>query len=194
MKLNIKWDEYGLMSYVHFACNDIRFSKNGWCTDEKQDLAEWLGVNAKTLGRKVDKLVGLGLLIKHPSKFHLKSTKKWSQCVETLSFMTAEEKKQIEENENPKIAKFIEDVGKIQYDLLFSEKEILKELSDKKRALLRRWLKYKNQYNKKPLATSIQVQSLIGRFKETPYLDLKSLIEYSIENDYPALYWDRLKK
>jgi len=188
-------DEYVLADYAYLTGTNENLGNQGWCVDMRKDLAEFLGVDVKTVSRKIDKLVKLKILKKHPSKPWIKTTQYFINTTRSLSFEPEDAQLKPEDQEkNPKIISFIKDVGQTQAQLILAEKEEGQNLPPKKKALLRNWLNYLFEVKSKPIQTSIQAKNLIADFKSTPIVDLRDLIKYSMDNNYPKIYWDRLKK
>lgn len=56
-KLDISRDEYALCSYIHYRCADSRQRIPGWCCDEKEEIASFVGVTRAGLYKMVSRLI-----------------------------------------------------------------------------------------------------------------------------------------
>lgn len=60
--LGITRDAYAFCSYVHYRCADSRQKRAGWCCDNKQDVADFVGVTRPGLYKMAERLAEFGLL------------------------------------------------------------------------------------------------------------------------------------
>ena len=60
--LGITRDAYAFCSYVHYRCADSRQKRAGWCCDNKQDVADFVGVTRPGLYKMAERLADFGLL------------------------------------------------------------------------------------------------------------------------------------
>ena len=56
-KLDISRDEYALCSYIHYRCADSRQRVPGWCCDEKEEIAAFVGVTRAGLYKMASRLI-----------------------------------------------------------------------------------------------------------------------------------------
>ena len=85
--LGISRDEYALCQYVQYRSADPRSKAKGYCTDTKDEIAEFIGVTRPGLYKMVDKMVREGL-IERDVFGYLCITGKWidteSECKQSL--------------------------------------------------------------------------------------------------------------
>ena len=85
--LGISRDEYALCQYVQYRSADPRSKAKGYCTDTKDEIAEFIGVTRPGLYKMVDKMVRDGL-IERDVLGYLCITGKWidteSECKQSL--------------------------------------------------------------------------------------------------------------
>jgi DNA-binding MarR family transcriptional regulator len=60
--LEITRDEYALCSYAHYRCADPRMKAGGWCTDTKDEVADFVGISRPGLYKMMDRLEKKGLI------------------------------------------------------------------------------------------------------------------------------------
>jgi len=60
--MGITRDEYALCSYAHYRCSDPRMKSTGWCTDSKEDVADFVGITRPGLYKMLSRLEAKGLL------------------------------------------------------------------------------------------------------------------------------------
>lgn len=75
-RLGITRDEYALCSYLQYRASDPRQKITGWCCDNKEEIAEFVGVTRPGLYKMVQRMAGLELL---ESGFSgaMRATAKW---------------------------------------------------------------------------------------------------------------------
>jgi hypothetical protein len=85
--LEISRDEYALCSYIQYRSSDPRGKAAGWCTDTKQEIADFIGISRQGLHKMTAKLVSVRLL-ETSSKGFQRVTGKWidteSECKQSL--------------------------------------------------------------------------------------------------------------
>lgn len=59
-----------------------------------------------------------------------------------------------------------------------------------KLTILEEWLDYRKQI-KKPITNGKTIDKLVDKFKQTPPAVIKKAVNYSIENGYQGLFWDK---
>lgn len=85
--LSITRDEYALCDYVHFRQADRR-GRAGWCTDNKQEIAEFIGITRPGLFKMIDRLCREDLLFVDPASRAIQVTERWidaiAECKQSL--------------------------------------------------------------------------------------------------------------
>jgi len=86
--LDITRDEYALCSYVHYRLADSRGKKDGWCSDTKDEISDFIGISRPGLYKMIDRMDLKRLLdVDAPTGF-LRTTGKWidteSDCKQSL--------------------------------------------------------------------------------------------------------------
>jgi len=85
--LEISRDEYALCSYIQYRSSDPRGKASGWCTDNKAETAEFVGISRQGLHKMIAKLVEIRLL-ETSSKGFQRVTGRWidteSECKQSL--------------------------------------------------------------------------------------------------------------
>lgn len=85
--LGITRDAYAFCSYVHYRCADSRQKRAGWCCDNKQDVADFVGVTRPGLYKMAERLAEFGLLEISDSGDY-RATPKWidaeTNCKQSL--------------------------------------------------------------------------------------------------------------
>ena len=61
-ELDITRDEYALCSFVHYRAADPRQKKPGWCCDEREDIAEFVGITRAGLFKMITRMEGKNLI------------------------------------------------------------------------------------------------------------------------------------
>lgn len=74
--LGISRDEYALCSYAQYRSADSRQKIAGWCCDEKNEVAEFVGITRMGLYRMIQKLEEMGL-IETGAFGSIRATPKW---------------------------------------------------------------------------------------------------------------------
>lgn len=60
--MGITRDEYALCDYALYRCSDPRMKSAGWCTDSKEDVADFVGITRPGLYKMIARLEKNGLL------------------------------------------------------------------------------------------------------------------------------------
>ena len=85
--LGITRDAYALCSYVHYRCADSRQKRAGWCCDNKQDVADFVGLTRPGLYKMSERLSEIGL-IEISDSGDFRATPKWidseTNCKQSL--------------------------------------------------------------------------------------------------------------
>lgn len=85
--LGITRDAYALCSYVHYRCADSRQKRAGWCCDNKQDVADFVGLTRPGLYKMSERLSEIGL-IEISDSGDFRATPKWidseANCKQSL--------------------------------------------------------------------------------------------------------------
>ena len=74
--LGITRDVYAFCAYVHYRCADSRQKRAGWCCDNKQDVADFVGVTRPGLYKMADRVAEIGL-IEISDSGDFRATPKW---------------------------------------------------------------------------------------------------------------------
>ena len=86
--LGITRDEYALCQYYHYRAGDPRGKKDGWCSDPKDDVAEFIGITRPGLYKMIARLAEQRLLETDPETGFVRATGKWvdteSECKQSL--------------------------------------------------------------------------------------------------------------
>jgi hypothetical protein len=86
--LDISRDEYALCDYVQFRLADPRAKSGGWCSDTKQEIADFVGISRPGLYKMLDKMERLRLLEIDAITGFARVTGKWidsvSECKQSL--------------------------------------------------------------------------------------------------------------
>ena len=85
--LGITRDAYAMCSYIQYRCADSRQKRAGWCCDNKQDIADFVGLTRPGLYKMAERLSEIGLIeISDTGDF--RATPKWidseSNCKQSL--------------------------------------------------------------------------------------------------------------
>lgn len=64
---DISRDDYALCDYLHYRSADPRMKMPGWCTDPKDEIADFVGITRQGLYKVLDRLSRLGLIEMSPS-------------------------------------------------------------------------------------------------------------------------------
>lgn len=75
--LDITRDEYALCKYAHYRQADPRMIKAGWCTDEKDDVAYFVGISRQSLRPMLLRMELKGLIEVSGVKGWFRATSKW---------------------------------------------------------------------------------------------------------------------
>ena len=75
--LDITRDEYALCKYAHYRQADPRMIKAGWCTDEKDDVAFFVGISRQSLRPMLLRMELKGLIEVSGVKGWFRATSKW---------------------------------------------------------------------------------------------------------------------
>lgn len=70
-------DEYALCAYIQFRIADPRNTKPGWCTDSKEEIAEFIGITRPGLYKMVDRLEQADLLETFGRCSAIRVTERW---------------------------------------------------------------------------------------------------------------------
>ena len=73
--LGVSRDEYALCSYVQYRSADPRNVRPGWCCDEKDEIADFVGITRPGLYKMVSRMVNSALLYSEKSTYRV--TEKW---------------------------------------------------------------------------------------------------------------------
>lgn len=65
-ELSITRDDYALCQYIHYRQGYPDSKKPGWCSDEKNEIADFIGISRPGLYKMIDRLERLGLLATDP--------------------------------------------------------------------------------------------------------------------------------
>lgn len=86
--LGITRDEYALCQYFHYRAGDPRGKKDGWCSDPKDEVAEFIGITRPGLYKMIARLAEQRLLETDPKTGFVRVTGKWidteSECKQSL--------------------------------------------------------------------------------------------------------------
>lgn len=86
--LGITRDEYALCQYFHYRAGDPRGKKDGWCSDPKDEVAEFIGITRPGLYKMIARLAEQRLLETDPETGFVRVTGKWidteSECKQSL--------------------------------------------------------------------------------------------------------------
>jgi hypothetical protein len=74
--LGISRDIYAFCAYVHYRCADSRQKRSGWCCDNKQDVADFVGVTRRGLYKMAERVQEIGL-IEISGSGDYRTTPKW---------------------------------------------------------------------------------------------------------------------
>ena len=74
--LGISRDVYAFCGYVHYRCADSRQKRSGWCCDNKQDVADFVGVTRRGLFKMAERVQEIGL-IEISGSGDYRTTPKW---------------------------------------------------------------------------------------------------------------------
>jgi len=75
--LDITRDEYALCKYTHYRQADPRMIKAGWCTDEKDEVAYFVGISRQSLRPMLLRMEAKGLIEVFGAKGWFRATSKW---------------------------------------------------------------------------------------------------------------------
>ena len=86
--LDISRDEFALCKYAHYRQADPRMIMAGWCTDEKDDVAYFVGISRQALRAMIQRMEAKNLLEISGAKGWFRATEKWidteNACKETF--------------------------------------------------------------------------------------------------------------
>lgn len=74
--LGISRDVYAFCGYVHYRCADSRQKRSGWCCDNKQDVADFVGITRRGLFKMAERVQEIGL-IEISGSGDYRTTPKW---------------------------------------------------------------------------------------------------------------------
>jgi len=87
-KLSISRDEYALCSYIHYRQADPRQQQPGWCSDDKDDIAYFVGISRQSLRDMAVRMEKKNLLQISGLKGIIRTTEIWvdteNACKESL--------------------------------------------------------------------------------------------------------------
>lgn len=75
--LGITRDDYALCQYVQYRLADTRGKKAGWCSDKKEDLANFIGITRPGVYKMLERMERVGLLEIDPPTGFCRVTPKW---------------------------------------------------------------------------------------------------------------------
>lgn len=76
-RLDITRDEYAFISYTHYRSADPRQRVAGWCTDPKEEIAEFVGISRPGLYKMIDRMSQKGLIEVDAISGFLRATAEW---------------------------------------------------------------------------------------------------------------------
>ena len=125
--LGISRDIYAFCAYVHYRCADSRQKRSGWCCDNKQDVADFVGVTRPGLYKMAERLQEIDL-IEISSFGDYRATPKWvdaeTNCKQSLQNAPANSVNKVYKNCKQSLQNGGKNVNKVDTDTLYRELDI----------------------------------------------------------------------
>ncbi len=136
--LAISRDAYAFCDYVHYRCADSRQKRAGWCCDNKQELADFVGLTRPGLYKMGERLVEIGLL--EMSSFgDYRATPQWidadAKCKQSLQNSDEENVNKVYKKRKQSLQNSGENVNFVYNDTYILELENKREKLEEKTAL-----------------------------------------------------------
>lgn len=136
--LGISRDAYAFCAYVHYRCADSRQKRAGWCCDNKQELADFVGITRPGVYKMGERLVEIGLLeISNSGDY--RATPKWidseANCKQSLQKQQDENVNKVDKKCKQSLQKKSGNVNKVDTDTYILELDIKNEEREEKNAL-----------------------------------------------------------
>mgnify|MGYP003403095892 CR=1 FL=1 len=125
--LGVSRDIYAFCAYVHYRCADSRQKRSGWCCDNKQDVADFVGVTRPGLYKMAERLHEIGL-IEISNYGDYRATPKWvdaeTNCKQSLQNAPSNSVNKVDKNCKQSLQNKGKNVNKVYTDTLYRELDI----------------------------------------------------------------------